>query len=151
MLSRIAILSLAVGSSALAGGCATRFREPPESAPHATLIFPSQGYGAPVGVVLEPVEINDQARPQALVFERLRIPPGELRLLARAAEDNLHGTCLLRFPAVAGEAYEVDARSIDDAFAIRVVHNGLALSECRGTRQLSPTPRRLPGIDQPHS
>lgn len=147
MRSRI-ILLLSIGalSVSLAGGCVTRFQPPPDSAPHATLAFPSQGEGAAVGILVEAVEVNELARPQTLILKHLRVPPGEVRLLARAAEDNQHGTCELRFPVAAGETFEIDARRQSDAFIILASRDGRALTECEAAKEVSPTPLRLRGI-----
>lgn len=147
MRSRI-ILLLSIGalSVTLAGGCVTRFQPPPASAPHATLAFPSQGEGAAVGILVEAVEVNELARPQTLILKELRVPPGEVRLLARAAQQNLHSTCELRFPAVMGETYVIDARHQDDAFVILALRDGQALAECAAAKTVSPTPLRVRGV-----
>lgn len=146
------VMCLLIGglSASLAGGCVTRFQPPPASAPHATLAFPSQGEGAAVGILVEAVDVNELARPQALILKHLRVPPGEVRLLARAAEDNQQGTCELRFVAAAGEIYEIDARRQSDAFIILALRDGRSLAECEAAGTISPTPLRVRGVPAEH-
>ncbi|HUG99140.1 MAG TPA: hypothetical protein VMQ83_08185, partial [Gammaproteobacteria bacterium] len=139
----VSILFIGALSVTLTGGCVTRFQPPPASAPHATLAFPSQGEGATVGILVEAVEVNQLARPQTLIVEHLRVPLGEVRLLARAAEDNKHGTCELRFPAVAGATYEIGAGREDGNFVILASRDGRSITECEAAGTISPTPLRV--------
>jgi hypothetical protein len=92
------------------------------------------------------VEVNELARPQSLILKQLRVPPGEVRLLARAAEDYQHGTCELRFPAVAGESYEIDAGRRDGNFVIVASRDGRSITECEAAGTISPTPLRVRGV-----
>lgn len=146
MRSRI-LFSLFFGalSSALAGGCATRFQPPLEAEPHATIVVPALG-SPTAGMVVEPAEINGLPRPQHWGDAGLRVPPGALELRVRAAVENQHGICLLRFPAVAGETYRLEARAAEEVFTIRALHDGQALSQCEARRMLSPTPQGVPGV-----
>lgn len=139
----VSILFIGALSAMLTGGCVTRFQPPPASAPHATLVFPSQDEGAAVGILVEAVEVNELARPQTQILKHLRVPPGEVRLLARAAEDDQHGTCELRFPAVAGESYQIRARHQDGNFVILASLDGRAITECEAAEMISPTSLRV--------
>jgi hypothetical protein len=134
-------------SVALAGGCATRYQQPEVSAPHGTLVFPSQEEQRTTGVFMEPMEFNGVLRPRYWVtHEEFRVPPGELRLLIRAARSNKQGRCLLSFPVAVGRTYELDARHDEDAFTIRAMHHGEAVAECEGPQTILPTPQRIPGV-----
>jgi hypothetical protein len=146
MRSRI-LSSLIIGalSCALAGACATRFQPPGAAEPHATLVLPALSPPT-AGMVVEPAEINGLPRPQHWSDAGLRVPPGELALRVRAAVENQHGICLLRFPAVAGETYRLDARAADEVFTIRALLDGQALAQCEAPRMLSPTPQGVPGV-----
>ena len=99
-----------------------------------------------MAILVEAVTVNELARPQSLIVRHLRVPPGELRLLVRAAEDNLHGTCALRFPAAAGETYEIGARHQNDTFVIVASHDGRLLTQCAAAEMISPTPLRVRGV-----
>lgn len=140
------ILFIGALSVMLTGGCVTRFQPPPASAPHAMLAFPSQDEGAAVGILVEAVEVNGLARPQTLILKHLRVPPGEVRLLARAAEDDRHGTCALRFLAVAGESYQIGALHQDGNFVVLASRDGRAIAECAAAETISPTPLRVRGV-----
>ena len=135
----VAILSglLAV---ALASGCATRYEPPAASAPHAIVAFPSQSEQWGAALFLEPVEFNGVPRPRDWMREQFRVPPGELRLKVRAAQENLQGTCLLSLAVVEGETYAVAARFADDGFSIRASREGEVVSECRSPATVLPTP-----------
>lgn len=130
----------------LVGACTIRFEPPAEAAPHATLVFPRSGAGTAPGMLLEPVEINELPRPRGGSGDRLRIPPGEARLLLRAAAEDMHGVCRLGFPAVAGETYQLAVSSGGEAFTIRVSRDGELLAECVAPKSISPTPLSVPRL-----
>jgi hypothetical protein len=140
------ILLFAPLTVALVGACALRFEPPAEAALHATLAFPQSGAGTVPGVLLEPLEINGLPRPRDWSGDRLRMPPGEARLLLRAAMDDVHGACKLRFPAVAGETYQLSVSLRGEAFSIRASRDGKMLSECIAPQSVSPTPRSVPRV-----
>lgn len=144
------VLLLAPLVVALVGACTLRFEPPAEAALHATLAFPPFGAGSAPGVLLEPLEINDLPRPRDWSGDRLRIPPGEARLLLRAAMDDLHGACRLRFPAVAGETYLLGVGAGGgEAFTIRASRDGEVLEECVAPKSVSPTPLSVPQLIPP--
>jgi hypothetical protein len=124
----------------LASGCATRFEPPDASAPHAIVAFPSQAEQWGAALFLEPVEFNGVPRPRDWMRERFRVPPGELRLRVRAAQENLQGTCLLSFAVVEGEIYAVEASFADQGFSVRASRKGVVVSECRSPATVLPTP-----------
>lgn len=145
MFTRLVFKRLAVALAVtLAGGCATRFEEPEASAPHATLAFPTQAEQWAAFTFLEPVEFNGVARPRRWLRESFRVPPGELRLVMRAAFENLQGTCELVFPVAAGETYAIDARFAEDVFLIRALRDGRELAACESPSSLLPTPLGMP-------
>lgn len=130
--------------AALFTGCAARFEQPDASAPHAIVAFPSQAQQAGSFLFLEPVEFNGVPRPQDWMRDSFRVPPGELRLLVRAAREDRQGTCLLIFPVLAGASYAVHADSGPDAFTITAAHAGRTISSCDSPKTLLPTPLGLP-------
>jgi hypothetical protein len=127
-------------SAILATGCATRYEPPDASAPHAIVAFPSQAEQWGASLFLEPVEFNGVPRPRDWMREHFRVPPGELRLRVRAAQENLQGTCLLSFAVTEGATCAVDARFADDGFNIRASCDGDVVSECGAPATVLPTP-----------
>jgi hypothetical protein len=128
----------------LATGCAARYQQPEPSAPHAIVAFPSQAEQWGAALFLEPVEFNGVPRPRDWMRDSFRVPPGELRLRVRAAQENMQGTCLLMFPALEGETYAVDAGSAPDTFTIRASRDGRLIADCDAPKTLLPTPLGSP-------
>lgn len=137
------VVSLSLAASA--AGCATRFQQPDPAVPHAVLALPSQAAQWDSRMFFEPVEFNGLAQPRDWLLERLRIPPGEFRLLARVAGEALQGTCLLQFTAVAGETYRLDAALVEDTFTIKALNGGQTVASCDAPATVLPTPARVPG------
>lgn len=135
-------LLLAVAAS----GCATRFEQPAAGAAHATLALPSQSAQHDRGMYIEPVELNGVARPRNWQRESFRIPPGEFRLLARAAREAQQGTCLLQFEAVSGRTYLLDAQLADGTFVLAASDEGAIVAQCSAPATVLPTPARIPGV-----
>lgn len=131
-------------SAILATGCAARYQQPEPSAPHAIVTFPSQAEQWGASLFLEPVEFNGVSRPRDWMRDSFRVPPGELRLLVRAAREDRQGTCLLIFPVTPGESYAVHAESGPDAFTIRAARDGRLIANCDAPKTLLPTPLGSP-------
>jgi len=142
--SRFAAVLPGLLSAALAAGCAARYEQPDASAPHAIVAFPSQAQQAGSFLFLEPVEFNGVPRPRNWMRDSFRVPPGELRLLVRAARESLQGACLLTFPVLEGETYAVEAEAGPDAFTIRASRDGQTISTCDSPKTVLPTPLGLP-------
>jgi len=142
--SRFAAVLPGVLSAALAAGCAARYAQPDASAPHAIVTFPSQAQQAGAFLFLEPVEFNGVPRPRNWMRDSFRVPPGELRLLVRAARESLQGTCLLTLPVLEGETYAVEAEAGPDAFTIRASRDGRLIANCDAPKTLLPTPLSSP-------
>ena len=127
-------------AAAIAGGCATRFEEPPRSAPHATLVFPSQQAQWFSRVFLEPQEINGLQRPRNWMKEEFAIPPGALELRIRSAQEDQQGSCTLSFTASAGERYRVQAEPRGDSFLIQALRGEYVVASCESPATVLPTP-----------
>lgn len=131
--------------SAVATGCAARYQPPAPGDRHALLVLPSPEAQLDRGMFLEPLAMNGLTRPRNWLVERFRVPPGQFRLLARAAQDAVQGSCLLQFDAVAGETYLLDAERVDGMFTLSVSHGGEVVAECSAPATVLPTPARIPG------
>jgi len=125
---------------AIAGGCATRFEEPPRSEPHAILVFPSQQAQWFSRVFLEPQEINGLQRPRHWMKEEIAIQPGELELRIRSAQEDQQGSCTLNFTAIAGERYRVRAEPRGDIFLIQALSGEYVVASCESPATVLPTP-----------
>lgn len=141
----IRLLVFSILLSAVATGCAARYQPPAPGDRHALLALPSQEAQLDRGMFLEPVALNGLTRPRNWLVESFRMPPGQFRLLARAAQDAVQGSCLLQFDAVAGETYLLDAERVDGMFTLSVSHGGEVVAECSAPATVLPTPARIPG------
>lgn len=110
------------------------------------LAFPSQQEQHATGLYLEPLEFNGELRPRYWTQDEFRVPAGEIRLLVRAARENLQAACPLSFPVASGETYELGARAREDSFTIHASRDGNVVAECEGPTTILPTPSRLPGV-----
>lgn len=144
------LLSSAVVSAALTAGCASRFEEPETLSPHAIVVFPSQAAQSAAFLFLEPLDFNGVPRPRNWKAERFRVPPGELRLRVRAAQENQQGTCELSFTAAAGVRYVVAGSSTSDAFSLSASSDGKAVARCEAPKTLLPTTPGMPPGVPPH-
>jgi hypothetical protein len=138
------LLASVVIAAAVAAGCASRFKEPEPEAPHAVVVFPSQAAQSAAFLFLEPLEFNDVPRPRNWKAEHFRVPPGELRLRVRVAQENRQGTCELRLTTAAGMLYAVAGSSTGDAFSLTASREGEAVAGCEAPKTLLPTPPGMP-------
>lgn len=141
--TRFLLAGLVIAASA-AAGCASRFKEPETQAPHAVVVFPSQAAQSAAFLFLEPLEFNGVPRPRNWKAERFRVPPGELRLRVRVAQENRQGTCELHFTAAAGAHYAVAGSSTGDAFSLAASREGEDVASCEAPKTLLPTPPGMP-------
>lgn len=141
---RSSILTATLLAAVIAGGCATRFEEPSRSEPHATLLFPSQQAQWFSRVFLEPLEINGRQRPRNWMKEEFTVPPGELELLLRSAQEDQQGSCVLSFAVVAGESYRVHAERRGDTFFIQASSGDYVVAYCESPATILPTPLGAP-------
>lgn len=139
-------LTIAASLIALVSACAVRFQQPDDTAGHAVLALPSQEAQRDRRIFVEPMEFNGLAQPRNWLVEEFRLPPGEFRLLARAANEAQQGSCLLQFIAVAGQTYHVDARLEEGNFILLVLENGDTVASCTAPATALPTPARIPGV-----
>jgi hypothetical protein len=138
------LLAGVVIAAGAAAGCASRFKEPEPQAPHAVVVFPSQAAQSASFLFLEPLEFNGVPRPRNWKAERFRVPPGELRLRVRVAQENRQGTCELRFTTAAGMLYAVAGSSTGDAFSLTASREGEVVASCEAPKTLLPTPPGMP-------
>jgi len=72
------------------------------------------------------------------------VPPGELRLRVRVAQENRQGSCVLSFTAVADALYAVAGRSTGDSFSLTASRDGAPVAKCEAPKTILPTPPGMP-------